>query len=299
MTAHRVHTAALASATDAELGAALGASVVRSAWPYASSFPMEELHITGAVTKRLLFKDLSAKVRPRRPEFLADPLREIAVYREILEPLGIDAPACHAAVADARRAWLFLELVEGQPLWQFGEIEIWEATARWLAALHALTPPTAARLLTYDAAHLRRRFALAKAIPRSAEIGEGLAERLAGLPVTFIHGEFYASNVLIQREDDAVRVRPVDWETAGIGPGVLDLAALTAGSWSEEKRSRIERSYIEACPPSRRPAPDDLNCARLLLAAQWLGWSSGWTPPPEHAHDWRTEAMTLIERLGL
>jgi hypothetical protein len=80
---------------------------------------------------------------------------------------------------------------------------------------------------------------------------------------------------------------------------VLDLAALTAGSWNEEECSRIERSYVDACAPSLRPAPDDLDCARLLLAAQWLGWSSNWTPPPEHAHDWRNEAMTLMERLGL
>ena len=294
----RVRAVAHAPATDADLAAVLGAKVRRSTWPYASSFPMEELHVTGGVTKRLLFKDLS-EARPGRPEFLADPLREIAVYREILEPLGIDAPACHAAVTDPGRAWLFLELVDGQPLWQFGEIEIWEATARWLAALHSLTPLHAPRLLTYDAAHLRRRFALAESLPRSAEIGERLAERLAGLPAAFIHGEFYASNVLIQREDGAVRVRPVDWETAGIGPGVLDLAALTAGSWNEEECSRIERSYVDACAPSLRPAPDDLDCARLLLAAQWLGWSSSWTPPPEHAHDWRAEAMTLIERLAL
>jgi hypothetical protein len=32
---------------------------------------------------------------------------------------------------------------------------------------------------------------------------------------------------------------------------------------------------------------------------QWLGWAAEWSPPPEHAHDWLAEALTLGERLGL
>ena len=42
-----------------------------------------------------------------------------------------------------------------------------------------------------------------------------------------------------------------------------------------------------------------LDCARLHLALQWLGWSPGWTPPPEHALDWRAELPRLAARVGL
>ncbi|MDQ3870623.1 MAG: phosphotransferase, partial [Chloroflexota bacterium] len=154
-------------------------------------------------------------------------------------------------------------------------------------------------LLDYDVNHLRQRFELASTLPRARTIGARVAEHLAALPRTLIHGEFYASNVLFDRDAATTRVRAVDWETCGIGPGALDLAALTAGSWNESERCRIERAYVDACPPHLRPAKDDLDHARLLLAAQWVGWASEWRPPAEHAHDWRREALTLIEKLGL
>ncbi len=59
-----------------------------------------------------------------------------------------------------------------------------------------------------------------------ASAHERALARLAGLPAVFVHGEFYASNILVSPG----RVCPVDWEMAGIGPGVLDLAAL-ATAW--------------------------------------------------------------------
>ena len=174
-----------------------------------------------------------------------------------------------------------------------------EETARCLAALHAQGPVSARGLLRYDVEHLSRRFALATSLPNAPAIGTRLAERLAALPPTFIHGEFYASNVMIQHDAGRIRVRPVDWEMAGTGPAVLDLAALTAGSWSDAARLRIEDAYIAAVPPELRPSPEDLDCARPLLAAQWIGWSADWSPPPEHAQDWNAIAVGLIERLGL
>jgi phosphotransferase family enzyme len=270
--------------------------VQRRPWAYASSLPMERIDI--ADCSPLLFKDLSQSERLQRPGFLADRRREITAYTEILGALEIDTPAYRASVLDENRAWLILELVDGVPLWQIGELDVWEAAARCLAALHASPPPQTPGLLLYDEAHLRRRFELAATLPRKAEIGAQVAERLARLPARFIHGEFYPSNVLVQRESGRVRVRPVDWEMSGLGPGVLDLAALTAG-WGDDERARIERAYLDGCPRELQPGSDDLDYARLLLAAQWTGWSPGWSPPPLHRHDWRAIALGLIERLGL
>ena len=34
-----------------------------------------------------------------------------------------------------------------------------------------------------------------------------------------------------------------------------------------------------------------VTSASLLVALQWLGWSDDWTPPPEHRHDWLSEAL--------
>jgi len=126
-----------------------------------------------------------------------------------------------------------------------------------------------------------------------------VSDHLASLPPTFIHGEFYPSNVLVSDAPSARPICAVDWETAGIGPGVLDIAALTAGAWSDADRHRIVRAYVDACPPSRRPQPRDVEQARLLLAARWLGLRGRWSPPRQHAHDWGAEVRRLVAVLGL
>src|SRR5437763_15709197 len=138
--------------TDRELREALGVvSLVRRPWPYRASLPMEELDLHG---RRLLLKDLSSSQNLPRPPLAPDPRREIAVYRDVLAPLAVDGTAQLAAADETAARWLVLELVDGTPLWQIGELETWQAAARWLARLHALPVPTAEGLLRYDATEL-------------------------------------------------------------------------------------------------------------------------------------------------
>lgn len=286
--------------TDDELESVLGRRLLRRRpWPYASSLPMEQIELAGDPPQRVLFKDFTATDELPRPGFLKDPLREIAVYRDVLAAAMPDAPAHVASVADPGRAWLFVELLEGTPLWQAGDLEAWRAAARWLAAMHALEPPRAPRLLRYDAAHLRQRVLLARWLPWAEDVAGAVAAQLASLPARLIHGEFTPANVLVQHSCGRIRIRPLDWELAGIGPGVLDVAALTAGNWSAPDRDRIEDAYRDACPTHLRPTAHDLDLARLLLAAQWSGWCDGWEPPAEQRQDWRGQAEYLLERLGL
>jgi hypothetical protein len=120
-----------------------------------------------------------------------------------------------------------------------------------------------------------------------------------------VHGEFYASNVLVAQDGERTRVCPVDWEMTGVGPALLDLAALTAGEWSEEERAAIVRAYRDELPPGCAWAltgdafAPALDCCRLHLAMQLVGWASDWTPPAAHAHDWLAEALATAERLRL
>jgi aminoglycoside phosphotransferase (APT) family kinase protein len=178
----------------------------------------------------------------------------------------------------------------------------------------------AAHLLTYNADYFRLWFGRAQGILQAAapsrrrkakHLMERLApryeqviERLVALPVTLIHGEFYASNVLVQETADSLRVCPVDWEMAGVGPGLLDLAALTAGGWTDEQKTALALAYHAALPPdhpwSQRPEAllAALDNCHLHLAMQWLGWSPDWSPPPEHRRNWLREALRLAEKLG-
>jgi Ser/Thr protein kinase RdoA (MazF antagonist) len=296
------------SLSDDELAAGLRAALgrpveltARRPWGRRSSLPMEELRVDG---EWLLFKDLSPGPRPPRPAFLIDPLREIAVYREILAPAGIGAPVLVGALADGRRAWLFLERVHGVPLDETREPAAWEEAARWLARLHArpLPPAGAARLLRYDAAWLRRwpgrAFRADPGLAPLADAAERAVQVVAAWPAALLHGEFYPANVLVAEG----RIRPVDWETAGTGPALIDLAALTSGAWERVARARIEAAYRAALPAARRPSARELGGAlvhaRLLVALQWLGWEPGFRPPGEHAHDWRAEARRLAAQLA-
>jgi aminoglycoside phosphotransferase (APT) family kinase protein len=130
----------------------------------------------------------------------------------------------------------------------------------------------------------------AEALRRGLQ-GIDLAAELAALPATFIHGEFYPSNVMICIGGRETEVYPVDWETAAIGPAMIDLAAITSG-WDELTEPRLVRAYgLHGC------AERGLLLCRLHLAIRWVSWPEQWTPPREHRRDWIGSALELVERL--
>jgi thiamine kinase-like enzyme len=121
-----------------------------------------------------------------------------------------------------------------------------------------------------------------------------------------LHGEFYASNVLVASDfdhtpvcrDPDARVAPVDWELAAAGSGLTDLAALVSG-WPEADRTTIAAAYAEV-PGVPAFSARDLDLARLQVAIQWLGWAPPeWEPPEGQRHDWLGEAVSLAEELEL
>jgi aminoglycoside phosphotransferase (APT) family kinase protein len=298
----------------------------RVPWDYCSSYPIEELVASfgDGVRERILFKDLSPAAmlggaRRVKMDDHRDPQREIAVYRHVLAAARLSTPRLIAAAADPEleRYWLFLEKVDGPALWQVGEFEAWLEAARFLGRMHRQFATCATglikvgRLVRYDGSaglHWLNRAAkfassLADdrriAVERLIAAGPELARRIDGLPTTFVHGEFYASNVLIEAADTAPRVRPVDWEMAGVGPGLIDLAAIAAGKWTTEERAALAAAYREAgdFPAAGFDAAFDL--CRLYLAVHCVGWSPSWSPPAEHAFDWLAHAIELAEGLGL
>jgi hypothetical protein len=338
----KVSNTALHAALEQALSRHFGASrrivkLERSPSSYCSSFAVEELEVwlDDDTALGLVFKDLSrtallGQARQVKPAFLYDPLREIETYESILTPYRLGTATCYGSVVDreAESYWLFLEKVPGLELYQIGEFAVWQQVARWLAVMHTRfageteSLMRAARLLRYDGDFYRLWLHRAQAflrqteplrpksvwrrVERLAARYDQVIERLVALPPTFIHGEFYASNVLVQEtSSDELRVCPIDWEMAAVGPGLIDLAALIAGGWTDEEKRALASSYHAALSPHSgwRPTPDAflyaLECCQLHLAVQWLGWSSEWLPPPEHAHNWLSEALYLAEKLGL
>jgi thiamine kinase-like enzyme len=308
----------------------------RRASAYRSSFRLEEIRVAfgdgtalDLIFKDVSFQSLSEAARRARPEFLHDPLREIEAYSFVArESLGT---AClYGAVVDvlSERYWLLLEHVTGDELYKIGDFSTWEYAARWLADMHlrfasqsqSWAEPRPARWLKYDAQYYRRWMQRAQRLSHShwgihsadarrgflrlAERYEQVVVRLASLPVTWIHGEFYASNILIGRHSGGLRVCAVDWEMAAMGPGLVDLAALVSGNWNDDERTALALSYLGRLQESGCGAPptdlflNALDDCRLHLAVQWLGWSGDWTPPAAHRHDWLHEALHLAEKVG-
>jgi len=334
--------AELRDGLERALGAAgfeLTGEVERRAYVYRTSFPLEELRVelVGEGPATLLFKQLDREaLEPQaqlaKPRFLDDPEREPAVYAGLLPQAPPGPPRCFGTLAEPGRHWLFLERVEGRELFQVGERELWEQAARWLARFHVAMAPDLdrrreeGRLIEHDAAFYRgwmeraERFAAqrgdgsAKTIAWLRERHEQVVEVLSALARTVLHGEFYASNVLVahpncinlttqqadrlKQFDGEVRVAPVDWELAAAGAGLSDLAALVSG-WSAPDREAIADAYA-AEPGVPSFTARDLDLARLQVAIQWLGWAPPeWEPPEGQRYDWLGEAVALAEELEL
>jgi aminoglycoside phosphotransferase (APT) family kinase protein len=295
--------------------------------PYRTSYELDELDVrlSDGTRLQLMLKSLGRgaldpAARRAKPGFLHDPLREIEAYRSLLADAELGTPHFYGAVVQPEqdRYWLLIENVSGEVLWQVGELDVWREAARWLAVLHSRfdgrhLAGAEAHVLRYDApfyaSWMQRALEFADRETRerlewlSTRYGQVVA-RLAEHPATFIHGEFYASNVLIQRGHGRLRVCPIDWENAAVGPGVIDVAALTTGAWSAPERERIARGYLEQSAALGHEHDEDelletLELARLHLAVQWLGWEPTWLPPAEHRHDWLGEALGIAGALGL
>ena len=300
----------------------------RRPYSYATSFPLEELSVrVGHERVPMILKDMTrarllAAARDAKPDFLHEPRRATRTHRRILAESGVGA-ACYGVMEDptSGRYWLALEKVPGVELWQVGDLEVWSEVARWLARFHArfaadLDGLRAANpfLLTYDEAGLlqwaerARRSLVASEDRRAVALLELLGsydevvQQLARLPVTFLHGEFVPSNVLVASGPEGARVFPVDWEMAALGPGVLDLAAL-CGGWGPSQRETFSSDYHRTASAAGAPVGAwadfrlDVERARLHLALQWIGWADGWRPPAEHARDWLAEATDAARTL--
>ena len=307
----------------------------RKLYDYHSSFAIEELTAEFEDGDRLamLFKNLSPEgllpdAREMRPHFYYHPEREITVYREILAAAGLGTATYYGSLVDSdrQRYWLLLERVSGEELYKIGDIEIWCSVARWLAGMHrclgkfANERPGKANLTTYDAhfcnlwieraEQFNRRGGGASAIGSSQmnwliDRCRWAVRHMGSVPPTLIHGEFYASNILVARRHDQTRICPVDWETAAIGPPLIDLAALIAGRWTEPQKHLLAQAYFDALPPAGRSWSNiqeltvSLRCCRLFQAIRWLGWSADWEPPSEHRFDWLAEAMQMAQLVNV
>lgn len=297
---------------------------------YASSFHVHDIDVELAngtrlalVLKSVDHLEMLPEARAVKPSFLFNPRREIEVYRQILKPHHVGSPTMYGVAQERGHDLLVLERVDGIPLWQIGDFSEWLNVARWLGQFHSSMMrasnhrPDSLPLVEYDESLYRLwpqramknliaagKLAIAHQVERILSRYGEVVSLLTNLPRTIIHGEFHASNVLLRGADATTgRVCALDWEMAGTGPGLMDLADLSSGKWSESQRAVLADAYRSALSSDIVPSPElfetGLEACRFVRAMQWLGWSSDWTPPPQHAHDWAADALDAAGRLGM
>ena len=327
-----VDDAVLTRAIDEWLGGRRESVVrlCRRPWEYSTSAPLEL--VTASTTDgrehHLVLKHLGPghvpeHVRRAKPSFVVDSAREIEVYRQLLAPLGIGPSLVASRMApDAGVYWLLLEHVEGPRLAEVGDVEAWVATAQWLGAFHARCNDAAGarrsmRLIECDREWYRTwidralLFFASDDPPGSRHSRNALRwldgryetviDHLLSLPSVLMHGEFYPLNVIVAGGSASAATCPIDWEMASVGPGVLDLAALITGEWSEQERRSLIAAYLAGS--GRRLTLDELSesvrFANIQRAVQWLGWFGRRRAVDAQARDWLGDAIEAAESLNL
>jgi len=226
---------------------------------------------------------------------------ESGVYRHVLQPFA-DSTAKFYGSYEGRsgsESWLVMEYLEDAVRFtksSHPERALLDA-AKWIARFHAQTEGDFegkdlylnrydvnyfagwARRTAEYADHWHQKFPWLSGVCINFET---IVLSLLNTPRSIVHGEYYPQNVLLQNGV----IYPVDWESAAIGPGEIDLAALTE-KWPAEIVEQCEQVYVLERWPNgaTQEFEHTLSAARMYLAFRWLGDRPEWTIGPQSA--WR------------
>ena len=309
---------------DATLAAALAATlkapargagieiVDRQPNEWVSTYPSEVITCRNWRGRSLRLLCKYSGGRPGNSDHRGGVAYEAQVYRRLLRPLNVSAPRFLGTYLDRRSGWtwLFLELLEEAYPLEYGQHRMAQAAA-WLGQFHAaaearLKARPLSFLRVYDLDYYRqwaRRAAQSAApVARRYPWLAGLCERirepfelLMSRPQTVVHGEFTVHNILLHERT----VKPVDWESAAVGPGEIDLFSLIEG-WPRRTMRQCIEDYVKARWSDEAPREFDraLDAAYVHLLLRGLGGDPKYTTTERTR--WRFHELLLAgKRWGL
>ncbi len=260
----------------------------REPTPYATTFPCEIVTCRiGREKPRRLFCKYTAGVDYIGHGHRGGVGHEIATYRHILAHANKFRPRFYGGYTDSETGqhWLFLEYLDGSlRVGKLNDPVAMGKTARWIAQFHM----SSQRLLSNERLRFLKRYdkeyylgwisrTVDFASPNYrksswlrhlyARAEDFLSPLLHSVPV-IIHGEYYQHNILFHHG----RICPIDWESAAVGEGLIDLACLTDG-WESKIADVCTATYVRTRWPKGSPAQFQrvFQAARLYMTARWLG----------------------------
>lgn len=214
------------------------------------------------------------------------------VYRLLLQKIKMTKALFYGAYSDPVNdsSWLFLEYIENSLKVSKCESNSLIKAARWIGKFHAINERTAVDrnswLINYDKGYYdgwTQRVSLfsqdlTMQYPWISSVCKQFKEYYDVLldgHLTIIHGEYCPKNILGQ--DDVIY--PVDWETAAIAVGEIDLAMLLDGGWSLEIKQQCEKEYKQERygQVSNSLFERTLVIAKIYVQMRWLGDNKSWT----------------------
>ncbi|SCL32271.1 Phosphotransferase enzyme family protein [Micromonospora rhizosphaerae] len=292
----------------------------RSVAPMANRAPAEVLTATlrGGEEHRLFLKSIGNEEGDHPDKQPRD--REPLLYRSLFAGRAVPVPTrvgggWNEAIG---RHDLYLEHIDDWDL-RYQEVEYWYLAAARLGHLHRAFAQAREELLAseyllrFDAAHFqawayraleavrRQSTDLARRYERVVRaFGRG-GELLAAQPPTLVHNDLSGKNVLVDRSVRPARICFIDWEMAGIGCGLLDLAHLKYG-FGPAEQARLCAAYYEAVRGSDL-LPSQAELTAVLAACEihetnvrlWL--SPRWSLPEGRLAEWVDDTEAAIERI--
>ena len=234
---------------------------------------------------------------------------ELAIYRDVLNPIGARVPKFYGGHVDpgSGEAWLALEHLSGAlGVGKMHRAGAMTSAASWIGKFHRSTEGHASTTgqhqiktyaLSYYLGWVERTLQAAASFPKRLPWLEALCAQAEQLfaplcdgPQCIIHGEYYPHNVLYHQG----RVLPVDWESAVIAAGEIDLASLTE-NWPAATVRRCTAAYIAERWPTGVPDAfaRRLLAARLYFCFRWLGDYGDWSVYPG-----RLDYLRHLRRIG-
>lgn len=218
---------------------------------------------------------------------------ETQIYRCLLSKIGLTTARFvgEYKIPDKSGTCLILEFLDNSlRVSKTGNRESMIKAARWIGEFQAMSSdrleaPELSFIRRYDAEYFygwaRRTSEYAKQAGLNYQWIDTVCNRfdevvdlLIGAPTAIIHGEYYSQNILFHKH----AVYPVDWESAAIAVGEIDLATLTEG-WPADDIEKMTAAYEHARWPgaANYDFRKILSAARVYLYFRWLGDRPEWT----------------------